>query len=200
MSRGQKCSICSGENVGQINALLASGIKLKDIAAQVPGLSPYALSRHKRNCLQVVPPATNGTGDALEAQIDIWLRRSEELYLAGGASLDLRAQAQSISNAFRALEFARKNQERIEEKAVRDLPPSANNWTEEESGKMIAFLDSIIREFGRTPDASPRLRLMGMESELEKRNDGYEVLGLFQQVLKDAALLAKVQTLSEVNT
>ena len=194
MSRGNKCSICTGENVAQINAMLESGLKLKDVALQVPGLSLYALSRHKRNCLEVAPAITNGSADPLEQQIGVWLQRSEELWLAGGASLDLRSQGQAISSAFRALEFARKNQERMEEKATaaRDLPTDISKWTPEEAHKHLEFMDWMIAEAAHTSYATPDVRVASLVIAMTKNS---ELLNVAQRLADDPAMLVTVQTL-----
>jgi hypothetical protein len=93
MSRGQKCSVCASENVSQVNSLIAAGLKLKDIAAQLPGLSSHALSRHKRNCLAVAP--TNSNGDLEEQQrssfhIDQWI--AQQFVLQRQTALNLLSQ------------------------------------------------------------------------------------------------------------
>jgi hypothetical protein len=194
MSRGKPCTICTGENVSQVNALLASGIKQKDIAAQFPGMSAFAISRHKRNCLEVAPPPTNSSADPLEQQIGLWLQRSEELYLAGGANLDLRSQGQAISSAFRALEFSRKNQDRTDEKiaANRALPTDGSALTPEEAAKMRDYLDSIIEAASKTSYACPEVRMMGLELAMAKNP---ELLPVFQRLADDPALVVTVQNL-----
>jgi hypothetical protein len=197
--KGRQCSVCKHENLAQINAYLQAGCNLKEITTQIPGLSQYSLSRHKRNCLEAAPSTTSGSADPLEGQIGLWLQRSEELYLAGGANLDLRSQGQAISSAFRALEFSRKHQDRVEEKiaASRALPTDgSSSLSSEEAARMREYLDSIISEAARTPYASTGARLMGMEIELEKRSDGQEILELFQRLVRDPALLATVQAMT----
>jgi hypothetical protein len=138
VSRGKPCTICTGENTAQVNSLIASGIKLKDIAAQT-GASPYALSRHKRNCL--TPTATTPTGDGALA---LWLQRADDLYNASGAALDLRGQAQAITTAFRALEIKRKHEEKTQEQEARELPTDTRLWTDDEGDKFRAWLDALI--------------------------------------------------------
>jgi hypothetical protein len=148
MSKGRVCSICTHTDRGQIDGLLAASVRLKDIAAQIPGLSPYALSRHKRNCLATATASPTGDNASLEAQISVWLQRSEDLYHAGAINLDLRSQAQALTSALRCLEVTRKNQERAqaeEEKEVATGPDAVLT---------IAAMDRIIAQ----ADADPRRR------------------------------------------
>ncbi len=144
MSRGKACSICTHPDRAQIDGLIAAGIKLKDIATQVAGVSAFALSRHRRNCL-AVQSAVAAEGDN-ESQLALWVQRANDLYIASGAALDLRGQSAAISAAFRAMEFRFKHQERLQEQAARDLPHDPALWTSEEAGKFLAWLDSIVAE------------------------------------------------------
>ena len=145
MSRGKVCSICASPDRGQIDALMASGIRLKEIAAQIPGISPFALSRHKRNCLTPAPAPPTGNSVDAESQLALWIQRADDLYNASGAALDLRGQSAAIAAAFRAMEFQLKHQERLHEQAVRDLPRDSRLWTEDEAAKFLDWMDSIVR-------------------------------------------------------
>jgi hypothetical protein len=172
VSRGKPCSICSSENVSQVNALLASGIRLKDIAAQIPGLSPYALSRHKRRCLAVAQSA-NSDG---KSQLALWIQRADDLYLASGAALDLRGQSAAITAAFRAMEFKWKHDERLQEQNERDNP--AHEWnTNERDEAYVRDLHSVDRllsesealtKIGDTPQMTLRKKGFATILELEK--------------------------------
>jgi hypothetical protein len=186
MARGKACSICTGENVSQVNALIASGIKLKEIATHIPGLSVYALSRHKRNCRTPGSAAPIAESVDAEAQLKLWVQRADDLYNASGAALDLRGQSAAISAAFRAMEFRFKHQERMEEQVARDLPSDPEAWTGQEREKMRSYLDEIIHDVARTPFASPEAILLAEKPE---------TLRMFATIARDPALLVAVQSL-----
>jgi hypothetical protein len=160
-----------------VNALLASGIKLKDIAAQILGLSPYALSRHKRNCLAVAQPA-NGDG---ESQLDLWIQRADDLYLASGAALDLRGQSAAITAAFRAMDFKWKHDERLQEQNERDNP--AHEWnTNNRDEAFIRDLHSIDRLINE----SEALSKLGDSPLMVLRKKGFAAILEIEKTKPDA--------------
>ena len=193
MTRGNKCSVCASENLAQIDAYLQAGCKQKDIAAQFPGLSPFAISRHKRNCI-ATPAATQGSPDALEQQIGTWLARSEALWNSGAANLDSKAQIAAISTAMRALEFASKNQTRVEEKiaASRVLPTDGSALTADECQKFGLYMDSLVEAAAKTDYASTEVKSLHLEITMAKNP---ELLDVMMRLIDDPTLLSTVQNL-----
>jgi hypothetical protein len=146
MSKGRTCTICTGENVAQVNALLAANVRLKDIASQT-GVSKFALSRHRRNCLAPVSALQTGEIASLENQLDTWMARCEELWNAGAATLDLKSQGQALQQAFRCLEVARKNQERAAEVKAEEKVDS--------NGEQILTIEGLDRLIAKA-ETDPR--------------------------------------------
>jgi hypothetical protein len=161
VSRGQKCTICTDTNRGQIEALIMAGVKLKDIAQQLPGLSKFALSRHRRNCL--VSDVVEPTSASLESQVNTWMARCEELYVAGAATLDLRSQASAIQQGFRCLEASRKAQERAQ--AAQEEKEVANGA---DAHLTIAALDALIANYDADPRNAP---IEHIRYELHRANE-----------------------------
>ena len=196
MSRGHKCSICSDQNHGQIYALIASGVKLKAVLEQIPGLSPFALSRHKRNCLGP-SPAINGAGDSLESQLAMWQQKALDLYVASGAALDLRGQASAIAAGIRGLQFQVKNREKLAEQTTRDLPSNGSDFSESDALKFRSYCDVMIATASSTDYASSFARAAGLQLLVEQNPN---LLPVLQKLAHDPVLLAQVQTLASGGT
>jgi len=191
MSRGKKCSVCASEHALQVNALLAAEVSLKEIAAQTH-LSPYALSRHKRNC--IAAPVVADAGDDLESQVQKWLDRCDDQYLAAQATGDGRSAIQALTAGVRGVQYALRNRQALED-AQRELPDDAQLYDSAEAEKFRSFLDHMIADASETSYASDQARLAGLDLALEKRADAAEVLRLLQKLLKDEAMLKAVQGL-----
>ena len=192
MSRGKPCTICEHPERMAIDALLATGEKLKAVAGQFAGTSIHAITRHRRKCLGISATGTpsSSDGDSLQEKCSLWLQRADSLYVSSGAALDLRGQRDAIAAAFRALEFRFKHEERLAEKELRDLPLDALAWSEEEGAKFRAYCDSIVAEAAATNYASDDVRKMGLELVIKKRP---ELSNLFQTIAQDPELFSKVQ-------
>jgi hypothetical protein len=176
----------------QIDALLAAGVALKDILAQVPDLTLSALRRYRKNQNLLPPP-----DPSLEGQLGLWTKRADDLYTASAATLDLRGQASAVAAGFRALEFALRNQKTVQEQAAKDLPlPLDGEFSPEDSARFIAFCDSVIESTTKREGIGPGARWLGMQPSIEKRSDSKHVLDLFQRLLDDPALLTAVQQMT----
>jgi hypothetical protein len=140
MAHGRSCSICADPNRGQVDALIASGARLKDVAANT-GLSAYSLSRHRRNCLAAAPSATN---DDDSQEVARWLGRAEQIFQASTINGDVRGMVASLTAALRSLEVRAKAKEREREQVSRDLPTTGSALTPDMAVKMGDYLDSLI--------------------------------------------------------
>jgi hypothetical protein len=148
VSRGRQGSIENHPNKAQIDALLATEIPLKDIAAQIPDLSVHALSRYKRKNL--LPPVANGTGDSLEAQAAMWRERADHLWHQATIDQDSRAMAQAVAAGLRSVELQAR-QEKNEE---------AKPETGDEKPLTIAALDEILRNAPPPIESVERVRVL----------------------------------------
>src|ERR1017187_7744230 len=101
----KKCSICARPEAPAINSALEARVSHLTIAEQF-NVSKFALSRHKAKCLHPVSTGESSTGDQLEK----WLRRADDLYLAAGANGDVRSQVSSLSAAVRSLQSAQRHE------------------------------------------------------------------------------------------
>jgi hypothetical protein len=179
MPRGKPCTVCSAPNRAQIDALIVAGAKLKDIATQLPELSPYALSRHKRRCLVTTQPA-NGDGNSLEAQLALWTGRANELYLASTVNADARGQSQAIAVAFRSLEFALRASERMQEQK-RDN--TGHEWNVNERDE--AFVRDL-RSIDRLVSESEALTKIGDTPQMGMRKKGFAAILELERAKPDA--------------
>ena len=137
-----RCSICAHADAVAINAALESGVSQLTIASQFFA-SKYALSRHRRNCLSSVPVVT-ATGSTW-GQLDRWLNRADELYLAAGANGDVRSQVAALSAAVRSLQAEMKREEKRQEQAasVKLLPNGETPVTVEAMDALVSrYIDS----------------------------------------------------------
>jgi hypothetical protein len=186
MTRGKPSVIENHPSKAQIDALLAAGTPLQDVAREFPDVSVHSLSRYRRRSQRV----TAASGDSLENQIAVWLQRSEELYQASAASLDFRAQGQAIAGALRTLEIAHKNQNRMEEKAMaaRDLPTDGSPISAEEAAKFGDYMDFVIAEAGRTNYASVEVRTLALQLAVTKNP---ELMAVCLRLAEDPALLSQ---------
>ena len=135
---GRPCSACVSPLSAQINMQIATGATSKAIAAST-GVSPSAISRHRRVCLQ---PAVLTDAEQLRLLVD----RSEELWTVAATHGDVRAMAQSLASSLRALEFRFRHsaEQEAQAQSARDLPPDTKLWTEAEAAKFRAYLDHIV--------------------------------------------------------
>jgi hypothetical protein len=177
MSR--RCKVCASppDLLGMINAMLASGTKLKDIAAQVAGISPYSLSRHRNNCL-AQPSITDVDSDSLERQAQEWAQRSADLYHASQASLDLRSQASAIAGGVRTLEVRLRHREKLQEEPVRELPDDCHQWTEEQAAQFRDYIDHVIAKAEQMPQAED---LFAVKQAERKAPDLHEIFVKLQE-------------------
>ena len=114
MSRGAKCTICEHPERLAIDALLATGEKLKVVAEQFTGTSVHAVTRHRRKCLGLSATGVPAENLSLEQKTAIWLERSESLWHSAGASLDTKSQAAAVASALRTLELSFRQREKLE--------------------------------------------------------------------------------------
>ena len=132
MSRAE-CSICFHSEAAAINAAVEAGVHQKTIAEQF-SVSKFALSRHKKNCLAPAPTGSETTGDQLEK----WLRRADDLYLAAGANGDVRSQVSALSAAVRSLQAAQRHESKRQEQSEKQNP----------SGQMMVdHLDEVVHKY-----------------------------------------------------
>lgn len=155
-----RCAVCQNPARQQIDSSIMAGLSFNEIGRTF-SVSRFSVQRHKRNCLNAAREP-----ESLQGQLNLWLKRANELFLTSGASADARGQAQALTAAFRGLEFALKHQE-IESQKARDLPSATAEWTNEEADKFRAYLDSIIMDASRTPYASEAAKTLGRQIELE---------------------------------
>jgi hypothetical protein len=175
----RKCSVCASENITQINALMEAGLKLKSLATQFPGTSPYALSRHRRNCLEPAPADASPTGGIL-AEAERWMARADSQYLtASGVDGDTKSALQACQIAFRGIETRLRAQEREDE----DEPETGDN-----APITVAQLDAIIASVETKSNATPHGRAL---SELQLAPD--RILEIAMQMHRDPELLREVE-------
>jgi hypothetical protein len=136
------CSICANPGHETIDAQLQAGVFQKTIAASC-GVSPYALSRHRRNCPN--PPAPSDTSTSVESQITLWRERANLCWEQSLADQDIRGQVQACQTGLRALEIARRQEQReveVTAQAADDGPIDVallDRWTQ----KLIAALERL---------------------------------------------------------
>jgi hypothetical protein len=128
----KKCGICGHAQAMEINSALEAGLFQRDVAAQF-SVSKFALSRHKAKCLHPVSTGESSTDDQLEK----WLRRADDLYLAAGANGDVRSQVSSLSAAVRSLQSAQRHEAK---RAEQDEKPSAGQM-------QVNHLDAVVEKY-----------------------------------------------------
>jgi hypothetical protein len=133
----RKCSICAHAQAMEINSCLESGVRQKVIAPQF-SVSKYALSRHVNRCLA---PAPTANGDSTGGQIEKWLRRADDLYLAAGVNGDVKSQVQALSAAVRSLQAEQRNEAKRQEKE-QDKSPTGVSPMEE-----MDAMDIIVEKY-----------------------------------------------------
>jgi hypothetical protein len=136
------CSICANPGHATIDAQLQAGVFQKTIAASF-SVSPFALSRHRHNCLK--PPAASDTGDS-RAEISKWLSRAEDQYLLATANDDQRGAVQSLVAGLRACEALSRSEDTAAESTKHEVDGpldvrQIDRWTQQ----LIAALGTLPR-------------------------------------------------------
>ncbi len=144
MSR-QKCSICARPDALAISSALEAGVKQLSVAAQFH-VSKFALSRHKNRCLT---PLAATAGESTGDQLEMWLRRADELYLVAGVNGDVRSQVAALSAAVRSLQSEQKREEKRQE-VQREIPINGCEMTEREGELIRNWLDRLMRNYRET--------------------------------------------------
>lgn len=133
-----KCSICTHENVTQMESLADSGESIKAIAEQF-NVSRFSLSRHINHHRNSSPAAGSASTD-----LEIWLSRANDEYLLARADADSRAAIQALIAGLRAVEAREKQAERDHEAVEEDKS--------EDSCVSIGSLDEIVSMLTEVPD------------------------------------------------
>jgi hypothetical protein len=117
----KQCIACAHPDAGAINSCIEGGLALKEIAEQF-SVSKYALSRHRNRCLATAP-----TGDDPGDQIEMWLRRCDDLYIQSGVNGDTRGQIAALSAAVRSLQSEQRCEKRQEQNENQNTPVGADS-------------------------------------------------------------------------
>jgi hypothetical protein len=174
--RRASCRVCSSENLVLVNSLLAANVKHAEIAAQVPEISKYSISRHSRKCLA---PVASVSDDSPEAQIALWRQRADDLYVNSGAALDLRGQATAIATGLRALQCDLKHR----------ADSHAETAAEGNDGRVtIEYLDQCVRAVLKKANSTPRGRCL-----LELQNAPDRVLEVAVHLWRDPELFREIE-------
>ena len=103
------CSACQSPYIGVINDALAAGKPIVEVA-KFAGISADAVGRHRKHTQTrqtyvsaVTSPDASPASRA--EQVQIWLKRAEELYFRAGSAHDLRGQVAALREGLRALEL-----------------------------------------------------------------------------------------------
>lgn len=162
-----KCSICTHENVAQMESLADSGESIKTISEQFR-VSRFSLSRHI-NHHRNLPPGVESAGDDLKAKSDLLWERSNLAWRLAERDEDVRGLVQSVQTSLRSLELAHKQAERKAEAAL---------TSEDDRRVDIADLDGMVSLLTATyedPADQARLELALAEGRRLNRPDFYEI-------------------------
>lgn len=132
-----RCKICRNPHLGAVDSLLASGLKLKDIAAQLHGISIYSLSRHRRNCLTTSPEVSGGAEELAK-----WMQRADDLYLIAGSNADVRGQLGALTAAFKGVVASEKQRDKDRDQQEIDNMQPHPATVQELDIRVKAFLES----------------------------------------------------------
>jgi hypothetical protein len=181
----------------EIASMLACGATAEAISTAT-ALDVDGVERHLTTCCTT--NAVDDAPDTLERSDQRLKVLAEKISAAGtGAGLagDAKTLLTALSVGLRLEMEVRKRLEAKQEQLGRDLPHDIDRWTDAEAEKMRAYMDRVVLDAGHTSYASTTAKMMAMEVELERRADALQVVGLFQRLLKDPALLATVQAMTK---
>jgi hypothetical protein len=90
--------------------------------------------------------------------------------------------------------------EQLAKQEASDMPVTVDSggFSEQESSRFTAYLDSVVEEVAARTTASPRARILGMLSKLNDRPDGPFIAELIWKLLHDQPLLEACLALTQV--
>jgi hypothetical protein len=109
INKMSRCTVCQHLELATINAALARGTPYRKVAAQVRGLSPAAVDRHKRDLPTTLVKATNAEAVSqatnLLSRVETLLRESEAIAKSAKRAKEWPAATAALREARSCLEL-----------------------------------------------------------------------------------------------
>jgi hypothetical protein len=183
------CSLCNPESLklrDQAYKLLASGCTIASVARKL-NIADYTLQKCWAE--HDTDPVRNAGRRLVKARKR--LARAETRHKKkpdGQSRLELDSSLRSVAEL-----------EQLAKQAATDAPVTVDSggFTEQESSRFTAYIDSVVEKVAADRQASPDARMLGMYSMLNNRPDGSHIAELVWKLIHDPALLAACLKLSQ---